>query len=689
MGPASRPIRLTIDVEDGLIRALYSKASKRQTAPYTSRLVMPIITLTNVRHAYGTRVVLDGATITVEPGEKIGLVGRNGSGKSTLMKVMEGTIKADGGVVAVQRGARVGYMSQDPHFDPEETLRDAAEGAFRELHQVHLDLHHIFEEMASADGDALERLLRKQSELETRIESLGGYVIDHKIEATLHGLGFVDEQFGLKVRSLSGGQRGRLGLARLLLEEPDVLLLDEPTNHLDIPGRRWLEDFLADEFQGAVIVVSHDRWLLDRVVGRIIEVERGVIREYPGNYHKYVDLRRERMLTEARVYDKQLDRVRAEEQFIARYKAGQRAKQARGRQTRLERFKSDEMSARPVELEVMSLRLPKAPRIGDTAIVAEEISKAYGDKVLFRNFSISIAPGDRIGIIGPNGAGKTTLVRSLLGEIEADSGVIRRSPRLNVGYYRQLHDDLDLSLTIWEYLQRVIVGLDNNAKASEQQARDLAGAFLFSGEDQDKLLGVVSGGERSRAVLAGLVASAKNILVLDEPTNHLDIPSAERLEATLEADPDDGGFDGAILLISHDRALLEATCDRLIVLDGEGGAQVFTGRYSQWEHRQVEARRRAQAAAAKETKVVKPAGRESTPRSKPEKRDPLERLSMEQLESQIEALQERIKNLDRKILDPEVYTSSSKSRAVQQERTSLASELEPLEFEWSRRAESD
>jgi ATP-binding cassette, subfamily F, member 3 len=643
---------------------------------------MAILTLTNVRHSYGTRIVLDGATISVEPGEKIGLVGRNGSGKSTLMRVMEGSITPDGGTVAVQRSARVGYMSQDPRFDPEDSLRDAAEAAFDDLHRAHLELHRVFDQMATAEGDALERLLKKQVDLEARIELLGGYAIDHKIDATLHGLGFTDDQFTQKVTSLSGGQKGRLGLARLLLEEPDLLLLDEPTNHLDIEGRRWLEDFLADEFPGAVIIVSHDRWLLDRVVGRIVEVERGMIREYPGNYHQYVDLRRERMLTESRVYEKQLDKVRAEEQYIARYKAGQRAKQARGRATRLERFKDREMVERPIELDVMSLRLPKAPRIGDVAIAAEHLSKSYGDKELFSDLSISIGPGDRIGVIGPNGAGKTTLVRCLLGEIPADTGTVRKSPRLSVGYYRQLHEDLDLSLTIWEYLQRVIVGLDNNAKASEQQARDLAGAFLFSGDDQDKQLGVVSGGERSRAVLAGLVASAKNLLVLDEPTNHLDIPSAERLEATLAADPEEGGYDGAMLLISHDRALLEATCDRLIILDGEGNARVFTGTYSQWiERRQAE--EKEAAAASKPKPVAKP---QPVAAAAPKKRGPLERITLEQLEQKIEVIQIRIAAIDRDMVDPAVYSSGSRSRALQDERVKLIAELEPLEFEWARRA---
>ncbi len=654
---------------------------------------MSLLTVVNLRHTYGTHVVLDGATVSIERGEKVGLVGRNGSGKTTLMKIITGQLSPDSGSVQLARGARVGYLSQDPNFDPNDTVRDAAERAFADLHDLHVQAHAIYDQMAHAQGDELDRLLRQQAKIDAQIEAAGGYAIDHKIEAMLHGLGFADEQFSLKVSALSGGQKGRLGLARLLLEEPDLLLLDEPTNHLDIAGRQWLETFLAEEYPGAVLVVSHDRWLLDRVVNRIIEVERGTIREYPGNYHKYMELRRERQLTEARIYDKQMDRIRQEQQFIDRYRAGQRARQAKGREARLERFKRDEVIERPIELEVMRLQLPKAQRSGDMVVAAEGISKAYGDKVLFKDLDITIMRGERIGIIGPNGAGKTTLVRCLLGELPVDSGSVRLGSRLNVGYYRQLHDHLDMSLTVWQYLQSVIVSLDGQAKASEQQARDLAGAFLFSGSDQDKTLGLLSGGERSRAVLAGLVAGAHNVLVLDEPTNHLDIPSAERLEQALAAA--EGGFDGTMLLISHDRALLQSTCEKLIVLsaDGRGGVRVFPGNYAEWAKREHDAaiQRAAQNNASNSSnskgrtktqaaKAVKPAAA-----AKPTMKSSA--MSLAKLEAMIEQLQEKIAAIDRQMLEPEVFTDGAKCKQLQIERSHLERELEPLEEEWARRAE--
>ncbi len=638
---------------------------------------MPLLSLANVHHAFGNHVVLDGVTMSIEPGQKIGLVGRNGSGKTTLMKVMLRELAPDGGAVQVQRSAGVGYLSQDPEFDPTDTVRDAAERAFAALHDLHVQVKAVFEDMAQATGDKLEKLLRRQVRLESKIETAGGYAIDHKIDAALHGLGFPDDQLGLNVQVLSGGQKSRLALVKLLLEAPDLLLLDEPTNHLDIDGRQWLETFLAEEYRGAVVLVSHDRWLLDRVVRRIVQIDRGAVREYPGNYSKYVQLRDQQQYTEARTYEKQLDKIRAEEQFIRRYKAGQRSKQAKGRESRLERFKRDELIERPIELGVMNLRLPKAPGSGDQVAVAERIAKRYGENVLFEDFSISIMRGDRIGVIGPNGAGKTTLIKCLLGELEHDEGTVRLGSRLSIGYYRQLHEHLDLELSVWAYLQSVIVSVDGQARASEQQARDLAGAFLFSGDEQDKPLGNLSGGERSRAVLAGLVASARNLLVLDEPTNHLDIPSAERLEQVLRLG---GEYEGTLLLVTHDRALLDATCDKLLVFDGEGALRLFHGRYSHWSAR------RDQQRSAKE-----PAAPQTVHKRRPAKPEApigggISALSLSKIEQRIELLEQRKSEIDGEMLDPKVYRDGPRCKALQQERAQLTEELSEVEKEWARRA---
>ncbi|MBX3378359.1 MAG: ABC-F family ATP-binding cassette domain-containing protein [Phycisphaeraceae bacterium] len=663
---------------------------------------MPLIAAVNLRHTFGQDIILDGCSLSIEPGERIGLVGRNGTGKSTLMKCLGGLIAPDSGTITVQRGARVGYLQQDPDLDPGETLRDAAEGAFEQLHRLHAEQHGLFDAMAEAtargDSAGVDRLLKQQAEVERQIETAGGYAIDHKIDAVLHGLGFTDAQFTIKVKDLSGGQKGRLALARLLLEEPEVLLLDEPTNHLDIDGRLWLEQFLTQEYRGAVLMVSHDRYLLDAVVNRIIETEQGRLIDYPGNYEAFRELRAERLMVMHRAYESQQTKFKKEEEFIRRYKAGQRAKQARGRQTKLEREKLDNTLERPMELAALRLELPKAERTGDIVVAARGLSKKYPnedgtEKVLFSNLDVVIGRGERWGIIGPNGAGKTTLVRCLLKDLEPDTGTVKIGSNVKIGYYRQTHEGVDPDLPVYRYLQGVILKECPGQALSEQAARNLAGAFLFSGDEQQKEMGVLSGGERSRAVLAGLLASAKNVLVLDEPTNHLDIPSAERLEEALSVE---GGFEGTLILISHDRALIDATCDHVLVLDGKGGARIVLGNYTDWHEKDVAERREAQERESEsrrrreEAERAQRAAEEARKKQAAAKTGPsvnaLSRMKTEQLEAKIEQIETRIKAIDAAFADPDVWRDADKASALGQERQKLVADLEPLEFEWSQRA---
>ena len=670
---------------------------------------MPILTATNISHNYGDRPILQGVSLTIEPTDRIGIVGRNGAGKTTLMKILTGQLKPDLGQIVLQRGARVGYLHQDHNLDPTETLREAAEGAFEELHRIHQQLNHLYEEMATAQGDELDRLLKKQIDLETAMEAAGGYTIEHKIEEVLHGVGFVDAQFDIKVGSLSGGQKGRLALARLLLESPDVMLLDEPTNHLDIEGRLWLEDYLTQDFKGAVVMVSHDRYLLDAVVTRIIETEQCRLIDYPGNYMAFRQLRVERRTVMHRAYEAQQGKIKKEEEYIRRFKAGQRARQAAGREKRLDREKRDNLLERPMELAELRLNLPKAERSGDIVASARGASKAYTNaegvtKVLFKDFDITIGRGERWGIIGPNGAGKSTLVRCLLGETQVDAGIVRIGSSVKVGHYKQTHEHVPVDVTVCRYLQGVILKEAPQAAMSEQAARNLAGAFLFSGEDQEKDMGMLSGGERSRAVLAGLLASAKNLLILDEPTNHLDISSAERLEDALAMPDEDNedGYTGTLILISHDRALIDATCDNLIVLDGKGNHEIFAGGYTEWHEKELERKKREarkeseekekREAAERQRKAQAEAkARQNQPAPKAKAAVPsnnaLARLKTEQLEQKIEKLQTRLKQIDLELGNPDVWRDARKSSSLSEERTRVQQELEPLEFEWARRAE--
>jgi ATP-binding cassette subfamily F protein 3 len=690
---------------------------------------VPILTATNLEHHYGDWKILDGISLTIEPTDRIGIVGRNGAGKTTLMRALTGELKVDQGQIALQRGARVGYLTQDHHFAKDATLFQAAESAFAELAATHEELNQIYHDMGEAQGDALDTLMKRQVEVENRMHLLGGYAVEHKIEATLHGLGFTDAQFTIPVSRLSGGQKGRLALARLLLEQPDILLLDEPTNHLDIEGRMWLEEFLAHEYQGAVVMISHDRYLLDAVVTRIIEVESGRLIDYPGNYADFRRLREERLMVQNRAYEAQQDKFKREEAFIRKYKAGQRARQAKGRETRLDREKDQKTIERPMEMAVARFNLPKPPRSSEIVASVRGLSKSYTredgtTKILFHDLDVVINRGERWGIIGPNGAGKTTLVNCLLGTLPADVGTVRLGANLAIGYYRQTHEGLTPELPVYRYLQNVILKEAPQAAMSEQAARNLAGSFLFSGEDQEKLLGQMSGGERTRAVLAGLLASAKNLLILDEPTNHLDIPSSERLEDVLSAgdeeNPNPDAFEGTMILISHDRALLDATCDHLIVLDGDGNAEIFLGGFSLWHEKSIQRKREADRKAAEEKsrrednqrrqdeaakkreaeRAPSPSvNKNNAPKPNPSKGggsakgamtvNAIMRLTTDQLEDRIEKVETRMREIDALLNDPDVWRDHARATKLGDERAQLAEQLEPLEFEWARRAEDN
>ena len=621
-------------------------------------------------------MVLEGVSVTFEPGERVGLVGRNGCGKTTLLSLIEGREEPDQGRVERARGARVGALAQEHVFDPAMTVRAVAASAFRELESLRAELEGLYDSMSGSSGTELDKLMRQQGELEARLEAAGGWVVDHRIDATLHGLGFADEQFEQPATTLSGGEQARLALARLLLEEPDLLLLDEPTNHLDIDGRRWLETFLTEEFRGAIILVSHDRWLLERACSRTIELANRRLRDYSGPYSHYLEQKAQQDLTAQRVHEKNLDRVRREEAFIRKYKAGQRAKQARGRAARLDRFKEEHLEEPEHTQGVMNLVLPEIERSGDQVLQVEGIGMAWDDADLFRELDLSIQRGDRIGIVGPNGSGKTTLVRCLLGEVPSHSGEVRLGSRLNIGWYRQTHGHLDDTMEVWQYLQSELTR-SQGTPISEQQARDLAGAFLFSGPVQEQVLGSLSGGERSRAVLAGIVAGGHNLLVLDEPTNHLDIASAERLERVLAVD---GPFAGTMILISHDRALLSATCTSLLVLDGAGGVRCVQD-VDGWLEGQD-----APAPAVPES-APRRTSRPTTPTPPPVDDDPLRRCSLRDLERRIEAHEQRRTEIDAELVKPEVYSDGDRVRELSEERATIDQELGPLHDEWERRAD--
>ncbi len=654
---------------------------------------MPVLTGTNLTLSYGENEILKGMSIAVEPNEKIGMVGRNGSGKSSLLKILMGMIKQDTGTVVVQQGSRIGYLHQNHALNSEDTLHEAAGRAFEIVDKLHEELEAVYEGMADAQGDALDKLLKEQERLDKAIESAGGYANDHKIDQVLHGLGFSDEQFSIQVKDLSGGQCARVALAKLLLESPTVLLLDEPTNHLDVDGREWLEGFLRDEYRGAVVLISHDRYLLDRVVSRIVEVEDGRLVEYPGNYAAFRKQRVERRVVMLRAYEKQQAVFKREEAFIRQFKAGQRAKQAKGRESRLDREKLNAFE-RPIELDDMKLNLPKAERTGDIVVAARDIGKSYPNedgstKVLFNGLTFHIERGQRWGVIGPNGAGKSTLIRCLLTEQSIDSGSIKLGSKLAVGHFTQTHDDLEPDKTVYRHIQDTIKReTEDRVMMSEQDARNLAGAFMFSGKDQEKQIGVMSGGEQARAVLAALLASAKNVLVLDEPTNHLDIQAAERLESAIARTYENpktgeitkGDYEGTIILISHDRALIDAVCDHMLVLDGDGGCEVFAGSYTEWKLSKTvvrEAPKRTKPAPTVAKVAPKPVNKMSS-----KSKNKFSWMSIKKIEERMKELEIDVKRVDAELGDADVWTDYERANGLTERRDANKVELEELEAEW-------
>jgi ATP-binding cassette subfamily F protein 3 len=551
---------------------------------------MAIASLSNVEKHFGKKVLFEKAEMAIFEGERVGFIGDNGTGKSTLFKMLMGQVQPDVGVVSVSKGTRVGYLVQNPEFDPESTVMDEAELGFAELHELSHKMRDLEHRMADATGEQLEKVLEKYQNVQHEFDLAGGYVWQHKMEGALLGVGLGRETWEQKVAVLSGGQRSRLALAKLLLSEPELLLLDEPTNHLDLAAIEWVEQYLAD-FKGAVVIISHDRYLLDRLATRIVWLNRAQLDSYPGNYSAYVEQRELHEQTQQRAHELQQKDIAKQEEFIRRFKAGQRSKEAKGREKRLDRLKeSDQVVQRVAVQQRINLSLNTNQRAGDRVLQVRELSKSFDDLDLWENVSLEIARGERIGIIGPNGSGKTTLLKVLMGTEPAGSGVIKWGANLNIGYYDQRLDMLKPKHTLMEAIQ-------DGRLISDKTAREMLALMLFGSDDLPKTIEMLSGGEKARVRIAQLLVDKPNVLVLDEPTNHLDIASREALEAAL------GGFEGTILCVSHDRYFLDHAVERLWVLTPPG-VRDFDGNYSDWVEKQT-----AESKRAKETPPAKARGR--------------------------------------------------------------------------------
>lgn len=505
-------------------------------------------------------------------GAKIGVIGLNGSGKSSLLKIIAGLDKSYQGEVVFSPGYSVGYLAQEPILDPEKTVKEIVEEGVAETTAILKEYEEINEKFGLPEvyenPDEMDKLLARQGELQDKIDATNAWELDSKLERAMDALRCPDPE--VKIATLSGGERRRVAMCRLLLQEPDVLLLDEPTNHLDAESIDWLEQHLQ-QYKGTVIAVTHDRYFLDNVAGWILELDRGEGIPWKGNYSSWLDQKAKRLAQEEKQESKRQKTLERELEWVKMAPKARHAK-SKARLHNYEKLASEETKEREEKLELF---IPPGPRLGNVVIEANNISKSYGDRILFENLSFSLPPAGIVGIIGPNGAGKTTLFRLITGQETPDSGDFKVGETVVLGYVDQMHDDLDPEKSVWE---NITDGNDNIMLGNRStNSRAYVSKFNFNGADQQKKVGVLSGGERNRVHLAITLKKASNVLLLDEPTNDIDVNTLRALEEGLE------NFGGCAVVISHDRWFLDRICTHILAFEGDSQVYFFEGNYTEYE----------------------------------------------------------------------------------------------------------
>lgn len=638
-----------------------------------------ILTVQDVSRRFITEVIFSGITFQVNEREHIALVGTNGAGKSSLLKILARIDEPTSGTIIYQTGLRVAYQAQEAAFTHDRTLYEEALDAFSEVRSTGERLSALEQEMAGADGDTLDTLFEEYARLSTEFETHGGYEMEHRTEQVLSGLGFPESMFGDPVKQLSGGQKTRVALAKALLSEPDLLMLDEPTNHLDLEAIEWLEGFLKG-WNRAFIVVSHDRYFLDKVTTRTLDLAFGKLEDYPAPYNRYLKLREERMTRRQKEYEEQQEFIARTEEFIRKYKAGQRTREARGRETRLARL---ERLERPQEHQQLNLRMRADLRSGRTVLTVKPLTVGYYDgpdqtdpDILVQTGELTIERGDRVALLGPNGSGKTTTLRTLVGQLPAIKGRTELGTNVKIAYYQQGHEGLDPSKTAIETIL-------HDQDMGEEAARNLLGRFLFSGDDAFKPVSALSGGERSRLALARLTLARANFLVLDEPTNHLDIGARETLEQVLD------GYDGTMLFVSHDRYFVDRIANRIWLIEN-GGITTYLGNYSdmlrQRERLQSQSHVSEPAPPPAETRpdtAMKPANqsRQATRASERAIRDAQKRLTSS--ERAVSRLEGRLNDLSDQLTRAGIDQNVDEVARLGREYEQTQEQLEAAYAEWN------
>ena len=635
---------------------------------------MILLSLENVQKSFGLNVVLRSVDLTLQTGQKLGLVGVNGCGKSTLLKVITGELDCDGGVVSLRRGTTMGILTQTADIRGDLTIRQELERVFDGVRAMEQRLRDMEARMAEADGEELEQLSHDYSRLMDRFEDAGGYEWPSRITGVLAGLGFAKGRENARAGELSGGEKTRLCLARLLLEEPELLLLDEPTNHLDLESVAWLEDTLK-KYRGSVIVISHDRYFLNNVCDSMAELMNGTITQYEGNYDAYQIKRRRRLEALTKEYTLQQKEIARQLAIIERYRMYNREKSIRAAESREKRLEKMELVEKPVSEEKVRFSFTARRKTGEDVLIARGLEKRFGERVLFSDLSLHITSGDRIALIGPNGIGKTTLLRMLAGRAGEYRGTVAYGSNVDIGYYDQhqaeLHDGKTVLNELW----------DDFPKLDQDRVRGVLALFLFTGEDVFQTVGTLSGGEKGRVALAKLMLRGDNFLLLDEPTNHLDMDSREVLEGALQ------DFDGTIFTVSHDRYFINRTANKVLELS-ENGLTLYLGNYDDYLEKK---RQQAEDDAGDTSPGLTRTQQDKLRRKKLEARRGGEarRKRLRELEDEISRREEELSALEDKQGDSEYYTDGEKMKQLLASIDAQKALIDSLYEEWTELSEME
>lgn len=637
------------------------------------RISSMILSCNNISKSFGTDVIIKSCSFNIEDHEKAAIVGINGAGKSTLLKIITGIEPADTGLVTLAKDKTLGYLAQQQNLGSDNTIYDELLSVKQYILDMEKELRSIEKRMNTADGDELENLMKKYSDLNHRFEMENGYAYKSEITGVLKGLGFSEEDFTLNVNTLSGGQKTRVALGRLLLAKPDIILLDEPTNHLDMESIRWLENYLLN-YNGAVLIVAHDRYFLDKIVSKIIELDNGVATVFSGNYTDYAAKKAILRNMKLKEYLNQQREIKHQEDVITKLKQFNREKSIKRAESREKMLDKIEIVDKPLELnDKMNIKLEPNVVSGNDVLTISGLSKSFDDVTLFDNIDIEIKRGERVALIGNNGTGKTTILKLINGIIEPDSGSIYLGAKVNIGYYDQEHHVLDPDKTIFDEIRDAYPDLNNT------QIRNTLAAFLFTNEDVFKYIRDLSGGEKGRVSLAKLMLSNANFLILDEPTNHLDIVSKEILENALN------NYTGTVLFVSHDRYFINAAATRIIELSNKTVVN-YIGNYDYYlEKRDILSAKPINTVSSADIEHAKKAAdSKASWQEEKVKQAQLKKIKNElkRTEEHIANIEERIDKLDNMYADPAISSDTAKLMEIHTEKEELSKELDKLYDRW-------